>query len=76
MPAPSPLVVPVDLQALLVNARVRERNFQRWTLNYQALVNYDSPEPKPFDTESGLALAGIDDAVGGHHEAIAGAERR
>ncbi|HYR08706.1 MAG TPA: hypothetical protein VEQ60_13080 [Longimicrobium sp.] len=63
MPAPSPLVVPVDLQALLVNARVRERNFQRWTLNYQALVNYDSPEPKPFDTDLAWATDPANDGV-------------
>lgn len=44
----SPLIVPVDLKALLVNRYVRAQNFQRWQMNYANLPLYVSPEPLPF----------------------------
>jgi hypothetical protein len=47
-PALSPLLVPVQLQALRANPFVRSQSFQRWTMNYSALAGYTSPEPAPF----------------------------
>lgn len=49
MTQPSPLFVPVQLDALVVNDQVRMgENFQRWQANY-ALTRFRlSPEPPPF----------------------------
>jgi len=44
----SPLLVPVQLQAMRTNPYVRSQSFQRWTMNYSALAGYTSPEPAPF----------------------------
>ena len=44
----APLLVPVQLQALLVNPNVRAQGFQRWTMDYTALDAFASPEPAPF----------------------------
>lgn len=49
MADPNQLLVPVEVKALVVNDRVRiGQNFQRWSMNYQALTNFVSPEPPPF----------------------------
>lgn len=43
------LLVPVALQALVVNDQVRiGQNFQRWSMNYGALDQFLSPEPQAF----------------------------
>lgn len=42
------LLVPVQLQALLVNPKVRAQGFQRWSMDYSALATFTSPEPAPF----------------------------
>ncbi|GAA2143737.1 hypothetical protein [Actinomadura napierensis] len=44
----SPLLVPVQVQALVVNPRVRAQGFQRWSMDYTNLAAYVSPEPPPF----------------------------
>jgi hypothetical protein len=44
----APLLVPMQLQALLVNPNVRAQGFQRWTMDYSALAAFASPEPAPF----------------------------
>ena len=44
------IVVPMELQAMVVNGR--PRNFQRWQMNYKALKIFNSPEPKPFKNDS------------------------
>ncbi|HLO03999.1 MAG TPA: hypothetical protein VK191_12895 [Symbiobacteriaceae bacterium] len=49
MADPNVLLVPVEVKALVVNDRVRiGQNFQRWSMNYQAMTNFVSPEPPPF----------------------------
>ncbi|MFD1538814.1 hypothetical protein [Nonomuraea guangzhouensis] len=48
MTAVPPLLVPIDVKALLVNDLVRQRGFQRWQMDYQNLPTYTSPQPPPF----------------------------
>ncbi|MFI9271384.1 hypothetical protein ACIGXM_11815 [Kitasatospora sp. NPDC052896] len=49
MTDPSPLFVPVHLDALVVNDQVRlGENFQRWQANYTLTRSRLSPEPPPF----------------------------
>lgn len=48
----SPLIVSIELQALLVNSAVRRQNFQRWQMNYNNLTRFTSPEPPAFDGSS------------------------
>lgn len=52
-----PLLVPMELEALVVNNQVRlGANFQRWQMNYNALSRYISPEPPAFSgIDSGFA---------------------
>jgi hypothetical protein len=56
-PAPvSPLLVPMAVQALLVNSHVQsdpDRQFARWGTTYSALNDYEDPLPAAF-TESDL----------------------
>ena len=40
-----PLLVPMQLRALLVNPNVRAQGFQRWSMDYSALAAFGSPEP-------------------------------
>ncbi|HEY2324069.1 MAG TPA: hypothetical protein VGJ82_14525 [Thermoanaerobaculia bacterium] len=49
----SPLIVPIDLQAMLVNSWVRGQNFQRWRMVYSNLTKFVSPEPIPFSGSDG-----------------------
>ncbi|MBB3033550.1 hypothetical protein [Alteriqipengyuania lutimaris] len=45
----TPLLVPVQLHALVVNDMVRKgQNFQRWRMNYRNLENFGSPMPAAF----------------------------
>ncbi|NUR91438.1 MAG: hypothetical protein HOY71_45825 [Nonomuraea sp.] len=44
----SPLLVPMDVKALLVNDVVRRRGFQRWQMAYVNLPTYTGPQPPPF----------------------------
>jgi len=45
-----PLLVPLQLHALVVNEKVRKsQNFRRWQMNYSNLDRLNNPEPKPFD---------------------------
>jgi hypothetical protein len=49
MATPLYIVVPVEVDALVVNNKVRiGQNFQRWSMNYQNLQYFLSPEPAPF----------------------------
>jgi hypothetical protein len=48
----SPLVVPIEVEALVVNDDVRGDAFQRWTYSYRALGLFASAEPAPFDTDT------------------------
>lgn len=42
----TPLVVPMQLDAMVVNAAVQgAQSFRQWPFNYSALQNFDSPEP-------------------------------
>lgn len=44
-----PLIVPVELHALVVNDMVRKgQNFQRWRMNYRNLDSFGSPMPAAF----------------------------
>ncbi|MFI6744488.1 hypothetical protein ACIBI9_67585 [Nonomuraea sp. NPDC050451] len=50
------LVVPVGLDALVVNPALWKRDgFRTWQHNYQALDDYKSPEPDEGDWWSGSA---------------------
>jgi hypothetical protein len=44
----SPLVVPIEVEALVVNDDVRGDAFQRWTYSYVELGLFASAEPAPF----------------------------
>ena len=63
MPDRGPLIVPIEVAALKVNDLVRRTNFQRWTMNYQAIGDFESVEPAPFggasDFSSNLANDGV-----------------
>ncbi|HST60253.1 MAG TPA: hypothetical protein VLK84_16220 [Longimicrobium sp.] len=48
MSDPTPLLVPMPLQALLVNPPVQNGVFQRWSTNYDALNQFQDPVPAPF----------------------------
>ncbi len=45
------LLVPVQVQALVVNASVRQQGFRRWTMDYGALAAFRAPEPAAFSGE-------------------------
>ncbi|MCA6091383.1 hypothetical protein LE181_04250 [Streptomyces sp. SCA3-4] len=48
------LIVPVNIDALVVNANLRQRDgqgFRRWQPNYQLLRHNKTPEPAPFTNE-------------------------
>ncbi|RDG35164.1 hypothetical protein, partial [Streptomyces corynorhini] len=50
----NPLIVPVRVDALVVNRDVRKRDgqgFRRWAPNFQRLAHHLSPEPGPFQSE-------------------------
>ncbi len=48
----TPLFVPMDVKALVVNDKVRnEQEFRRPSMGYDALNSYNSPEPDPFDQD-------------------------
>ena len=54
------LVVPVELDALVVNRGVLGRDtFRWWQFNYMALGHFKSPEPLAFDRPTGGPAAGI-----------------
>ncbi|HEX6292726.1 MAG TPA: hypothetical protein VFZ66_26315 [Herpetosiphonaceae bacterium] len=44
----TPLIVPVALDALVVNSAFQgKQGFRQWVFNYKALSNFTSPEPEP-----------------------------
>ncbi|MFF2923321.1 hypothetical protein ACFVTP_13110 [Streptomyces celluloflavus] len=50
----SALIVPVQVDALVVNKNVRQRDnkgFRRWRPNFRLLAQHLSPEPEPFTNE-------------------------
>jgi hypothetical protein len=58
------LIVPIQVQALLVNARVRAQSFQRWSMDYASLAAYVSPEPPAFSGDDpDWAADSLDDGV-------------
>jgi hypothetical protein len=52
MSDPTPLLVPMPLQALLVNPPVQNGVFQRWSTNYDNLNQFLDPVPAPFSNLS------------------------
>ncbi|GGX55688.1 hypothetical protein [Streptomyces noursei] len=46
-----PVIVPMTVQALMVNEEVRKRSFARWELNCHLLGVSRSPEPAPWQSE-------------------------
>lgn len=49
MPNTTPLIVPMEVSALLVNGYTRlHTNFQRWKLQYNLMAQFQSAEPLPF----------------------------
>jgi hypothetical protein len=60
----TPLIVPVQVQALLVNVRVRAQSFQRWSMDYANLAAFVSPEPPAFSGDDpDWAADPLDDGV-------------
>jgi len=45
---PTPLLVPMPVQAFLVNPPVQHGVFQRWNTNYDSLNQFQDPVPAPF----------------------------
>ncbi|MCS0634709.1 hypothetical protein NX801_03345 [Streptomyces sp. LP05-1] len=61
---PVPLIVPVRVEALAVNERVRQAEvFQRWEANYALTRLHLSPEPPPF-SNTDTAFTGDPDREG------------
>ncbi|RLV04500.1 hypothetical protein CTZ27_11265 [Streptomyces griseocarneus] len=53
MTSPSPLIVPVQVDALLVNKRVRDNEtWRRWYADFERLDARQAPEPDPFQSSS------------------------
>ncbi|MCC3772547.1 hypothetical protein K6I34_006187, partial [Streptomyces sp. UNOC14_S4] len=53
MPSPSPLIVPVQVDALLVNKRVRDNEtWRRWYADFEVLDDRKPPEPDPFQSSA------------------------
>ncbi|GHC60031.1 hypothetical protein [Streptomyces cinnamoneus] len=51
MTSPSPLIVPVQVDALLVNKRVRaNETWRRWYADFEVLKDRQPPEPDPFQS--------------------------
>ncbi|HYW12785.1 MAG TPA: hypothetical protein VE871_12545, partial [Longimicrobium sp.] len=48
MSDPTALLVPMPVQAFLVNPPVQNGVFQRWSTNYDALNQFQDPVPAPF----------------------------
>ncbi len=44
----SPLIVPLELDALVVNDGVRAQEFARWKMSYETMPAFASVEPAPF----------------------------
>ena len=58
------LIVPVNVDALVVNQSVRQRDgqgFRRWRPNYNLLRHNKTPEPSPFTNEQQWHSTGTDD---------------
>ena len=54
------LVVPMQLDALVVNQGVLDRDgFRRWQYDYTALQHYKSPEPEAFQNMNDSAARGV-----------------
>ncbi len=50
MSNPTPLYVPINVKAMVVNDEVRfGQSFERWELDYSSLEYFNSPMPDPFD---------------------------
>ncbi|MGK5543606.1 hypothetical protein ACSNOH_02535 [Streptomyces sp. URMC 127] len=59
-PPPSPLIVPVQVDALLVNKRVRDNEtWRRWYADFEQLEDRRPPEPDPFQSASAKPDQGI-----------------
>jgi hypothetical protein len=50
-----PLIIPIDVQAMVVNNA--NMNFIRGAMNYGQLANYMSPSPAPFQNDAGNGFA-------------------
>ena len=50
---PTPLVIPIDVEALVVNAAYQgAQPLRRWPFNYTALAQFNSPEPEAGQGQS------------------------
>ena len=45
----SRLIIPIEVQALVVNKNIRGRDFRRWRMNFFNLLYQVDPEPKAFE---------------------------
>jgi hypothetical protein len=58
--AEAALVVPVEVEALVLNEAIARRDtFRWWNYNYLALAQYRSPEPDPFSGDVGSRARGV-----------------
>src|SRR5437660_9476174 len=55
MPDTEPLIVPVAVQAMMVNSA--DMNFIRGAMNYHRLAAFDDPSPAPFQNDGGSEFA-------------------
>lgn len=46
------LLVPMAVQAMVVNDAARQLNYRRWKYDYRALEDFDTPEPDPWDDQA------------------------
>ncbi|MFE7448177.1 hypothetical protein [Streptomyces griseus] len=53
MPDPQPLLVPLDIDTLIVTKTVRDTTtFRRWTAHFDTLAQHGDPEPDPYSGET------------------------
>src|SRR5260370_8047244 len=50
-----PLIVPIEVQAMVVNTA--NMNFIRAAMDYRQLANFMSPSPAPFQNDAGSGFA-------------------
>ena len=57
----SPIIVPIRLDALVINEPVQKRdgNLRWWQFNYQALGEFEHAEPEAGDADAGTSQPGI-----------------
>ena len=57
------LIVPIEVDALVVNTATRLLNFQRWTMDFAGMAGYASVEPPPFSDVADFSSDPSNDGV-------------